>query len=39
MGSALLVRREPQVVEPVPEYHDPLSSSIRISDATNAEEF
>ena len=39
MGSALLLKREPTPVQTPTEIHDPLSSSVRISDATNAEQF
>jgi hypothetical protein len=39
MGSALLVKREPTPVQTPTEIHDPLSSSVRISDATSAEQF
>ena len=39
MGSALLVKQAPTPREVPTEIHDPLSSSVRISDATSAEEF
>lgn len=39
MGSALLLKRDPTPVQTPTEIHDPLSTSVKISDATNAEQF
>lgn len=39
MGAAMLVKKEAEPVFTPSQNHDPLSSSIRISDAANAEDF
>lgn len=39
MGAAMLVKKEAEPVFTPSQNHDPLSASIKISDATNAEDF
>ena len=39
MGAAMLVKKEAEPVFTPSQNHDPLSASVKISDATNAEDF